>query len=736
MDADALLAAVREAFAADLGEGVRGLESSLVALERAEGDERARLLREVFRTAHGLKGAARAAGVGPVERACHAMESLLGAARDRGRPLDRDDFAALLAAVDALGEAQRSLAAQAEIDEAPFAGVVARLEERVAAGPAVAAATATELPGEASTPTATVPTPAPTPPPGALEAVAPGEPPARARPTSLRLAPERLDALAATGGGLLVAAQAAEGRAARVDDLLAELRRARAALREGPRDPGATDGLHRVERGLVALRAQLFAESRSLARRTRRLADEVRRLRLTPWITATAGLDRVARDVGASRGKEVEVAIAGEALELDRGIVDALRDPLAQLVRNAVDHGIEPPEERRRAGKPPQGRIEIAAEVDEERVRVRVRDDGRGIDPAAVLEAARRRGLERPDDAARALDLVFLPGFSTLDEANDVSGRGVGLDVVASAVRAMRGGVSVSSEPGRGTSFELTVPATLYGLRAVLVREGSQTFAIPATDVARVVRLEPGRIRASEGRAVLAGAEPLPVAPLGHALGLAAGPWDAAGRRLALVLDAGGERAAFVVDDVVSERELSLHPLGPRLRGVALASAVAVLPSGELAIVLATHALVDAARGRRVAPAHAPPPPEAPRRRRIVLADDSATTRTLARSILEASGYEVLPAADGEQAWSLLQQHGADLVLTDVEMPRMDGFELARAVRQSGRFARLPVVLLTGLATEADRRRGLEAGADAYLVKSAFDQRELLEIVADLLEEP
>jgi two-component system chemotaxis sensor kinase CheA len=368
---------------------------------------------------------------------------------------------------------------------------------------------------------------------------------------------------------------------------------------------------------------------------------------------------------------------------------------------------------------------------------VRVADDGRGIDPAGLIEAARRRGLQPPSDPARALELVFLPGFSTLEEANDVSGRGVGLDVVASAVRAMRGNVSVSSELGRGTRFELTVPATLYGLRAVLVREGSQTFAIPAVDVVRVVRLAAGQVRASDGRAVLAGPEPLPIAPLGHALGLAAGPWDAAAGRLALVLDAGGERAAFAVDDVVAERELSLHPLGPRLRGVPLASAVAVLPSGELAVVLASHALVEAARGRRAAPARHPPPgPEEPRRRRIVLADDSATTRALARSILEASGYEILPAADGEQAWSLLQQHGADLVLTDVEMPRMDGFELARAVRQSGRFARLPVVLLTGLASEADRRRGLEAGADAYLVKSAFDQRELLDTVADLLEEP
>jgi two-component system chemotaxis sensor kinase CheA len=560
------------------------------------------------------------------------------------------------------------------------------------------------------------------------------------------------------GGTLLAAVHQSEARSERLDALVRDLRRARAAVasarptlsriverrggvgreaRSAAAAVEAVDELHRLERGLAALRGQLALDAKALERRTRRLAGEVRALRLTPWIEATASLDRAARDVAAALGKEVEVTVAGEGLELDKSIVDALREPLAQLVRNAVDHGIEPPEERRAVGKPPRGRVEVAAVVEGERVRVSVADDGRGLDPERLREEARRRGLAAPADPRRALALVFLPGFSTASEVTEVSGRGVGLDVVANAVRQMRGDVSVSAAPGRGTRFDLAVPATLYGLRAVLASDAGETFAIPALDVERIVRLSPERIATSDGRPVLLGAEPAPLAPLAHALGLASGPWTLEDRRVALLVEAGGQRAAFAVDAILSERELSLEPLGPRLESLSLATAVAPLPGGGLAVVLSTRELVERAHGaspaavvtRRAAPA------AAPRRRRILLADDAATTRALGQSILEGSGYEVVAAADGEQAWALLQQGGAELVVSDVEMPRMDGFELTRAIRQSPRHSRTPVVLLTALESDADRRRGLEAGADAYLVKAAFDQRVLLETIAELLED-
>jgi two-component system chemotaxis sensor kinase CheA len=545
----------------------------------------------------------------------------------------------------------------------------------------------------------------------------------------VRLSTARLDSLAETGGALLLAAQQVEARAGELDALVASSRRARRELRAA-RPAEAASAMLALERDLASMRGRLSHEARALGQGTRRLSADVRALRLTPFTDATAGLDRLARDLGAAAGKEVEVAVEGEGLELDRSLVDALREPLAHLVRNAVDHGIEPPGDRRGAGKPPRGRVEIGARVDGERVRVRVRDDGRGVDAGAVREAAARRGIAAPVEPERVLELLFVPGVSTAGEVTEVSGRGVGLDVVASGVRAMRGTVTVGSEPGRGTTFELTLPARLYGLRAVLAVDGGHALAVPSLDVERVVRLSRDRVRRSEGREVLLADPPLPLEPLADALGLPPAR-DPAPRRLALVVASGGRRAAFAVEEVIAERELSLEPLSAAVEGRRLASGVAVMPDGAVAVVLAPRELVALARG---APAPADAPAAAPRRR-VLVADDAATTRALARSILESSGYDVLAAADGEQAWALLQREGADAVVSDVEMPGRDGFELTKAVRASQRFARLPVVLLTALASDADRRRGLEAGADAYLVKSAFDQRELLETLSHLLQE-
>jgi two-component system chemotaxis sensor kinase CheA len=554
------------------------------------------------------------------------------------------------------------------------------------------------------------------------------------RASAVRLPPERLDALAVAGAALVTAAHQAEASAARLDDLAREARRLRIRARTEIRAPGAgglEDDLRRHERALAGVRAQATQEARALERRTRRLSADIRALRLTPWSEATAGLERMVRDVAARRGSEVELALENQALEIDRAVVDVLREPLSQLVSNAIAHAIEPPDERRAAGKPPRGRVEVAARVDGERLLVTVTDDGRGLDPERLRAEARRRGIAVPAEARRALELVFLPGFSTVPAVTEEAGRGVGLDLVATAVRAKRGTVAVASTPGRGTTFELAIPATLYGLRAVLARDGGQLYALPALDVERVVRVVPEGVGRMEGRPVLLGREPLPLAPLGHAAGVDTGPWKVEDRRTALVVSAGGRRAAFAVDEVLAERELALEPLPHRAEG-ALMSAVSVLPGGGLALVLAAEALLEAAGGAAL-PAEVRPA-EA-RRRRILLADDAATTRALARSILEAAGYEVLSAADGEQAFALLQQQGADALVSDVEMPGLDGFELARSVRATPRFARLPVVLLTALSSDADRRRGLEAGASAYLVKSAFDQRQLLDTLGELLGE-
>jgi two-component system chemotaxis sensor kinase CheA len=376
-------------------------------------------------------------------------------------------------------------------------------------------------------------------------------------------------------------------------------------------------------------------------------------------------------------------------------------------------------------------------------VEVVVSDDGRGFDLEGLRQQARKRGLPVPADERELARLAFLPGLSTARLITDVSGRGVGLDVVKSRLEALHGTVELAFTPGAGTSFTLAVPLTLTTLRALFVTAGGQTFALAGTNVRKLVRVdpaaeEPPQFCSVQGRDALRlrGAPLLPVASLAETLGLRSRePLRPGEKASVLVVAAGEQRLAFVVDEFLAEQEIMIKGLGARIRRVAHVSGATILPSGKIALVLNAANLMRTALA--AAPGRAPAPlvarEAAAARTRILMAEDSLTTRTLVKSILEAAGYDVTAAADGAAAWDLLQQRGADLLVSDVEMPRMDGFALTEAVRGSQRFRELPVVLVTARASDADRARGAAVGANAYLVKSAFDQQNLLETIAQLL---
>jgi two-component system chemotaxis sensor kinase CheA len=329
----------------------------------------------------------------------------------------------------------------------------------------------------------------------------------------------------------------------------------------------------------------------------------------------------------------------------------------------------------------------------------------------------------------------------------------VELDVVKSRVEALHGTVAVTSEPGRGTRFTLSVPLTLTTLRALLLTAGGQPFVLASAHVEKLVRGDPSEVRTVGGRAVLAqGGAPIPVAPLADLLGLpdvapahAPGTGNGRGKRPGAVVVAGDRRAAVLVDELLAEQEVTVKSLGDRVRRVRSVSGATLLPDGRVALVLNPSALTRAVPSRAAAMASAAAATATPARaaaagrsapavrKRLLVVDDSVTTRTLEKGILESAGYEVLTAVDGEDGWRVLERQGADLLITDVEMPRMDGFALTEAVRRSPRFESLPVVLFTSRASESDRARGIEVGADAYIVKSAFDQNDLLETIAQLL---
>lgn len=729
MDADQLRTRLLATFVEELHEHTQLLDAELLALEREPaGPASGERLRSALRSAHALKGAARAVALAPIEALCHRMETVLAAARDHGGLPGAGELQRLLEGTAALGAAERALRSGSEPDPLPLEAAARALEV---------------VPAEAQAAPAEPPSPAPPAPPA----------PAAEVPTeaAVRVAAEELDRLVGWSGELLVARGRVERHPGHVAALRTfvnrwsgEWKSAAARLIEGTTDRRLQRSLQQVGENLRHLASELDrlemtlgSDARELAAVGRSLEDGIRQLRMVPFGQATEGLERAGRDLARAAGKEIALEISGTEVRLDRAVAESLRDPLLQLVRNAIDHGLETPEARAAAGKEPRGRIEVAARLRGEQVEIAVEDDGTGLDLAAIRTAAERAGLEVPADPRDAVRLLFHPGFSTRDRAGEVSGRGMGLDVVRSRVESLRGSIGIRWREGSGTRFELTVPLTLSTGRMLLVGAARETLALPSSAVEGVGRVQAEQIRTIEGReAIFLGGRPVPLVPLATTLGLReVEPPRPEGSLPILILGMGDHRAAFAVDELIGEEEVLVKGLGARLRRVRNVTAGALLPSGNVALILSPADLLDAALGVaprvRLASALAPARPE--RRHRVILADDSPTTRSLERSILEAAGYEVLAVPDGAEAWRILQEQGADLLVADVEMPGLDGFTLTETVRRSRRFQDLPVVLVTGLETEADKAHGLRVGANAYLVKSSFDQRGLLDTVARLL---
>jgi two-component system chemotaxis sensor kinase CheA len=710
MSGDELTERLRATFVQELEEQVRELNGGLLALEQQPDD--AERIRSLFRSAHTIKGAARVAGVPAVENVCHAMESVFAGIRDGRQTLTGSDFSLLFATFDALQEAAGRIRAGQDLRGSAVAALLPRVEDMAArATPRDSDARMSTQPRTSGAPgRRRSPRPSAQPDPAggadaagtAATAAAVATPAASGRPATretdggaelVRVSAERLDALLSAVGELIIATGRIMERSGRNDD-------------DARRLDGATDNV----------------------------ADVVRRLRLRPFGDVCEALPRAVRDVAAAENKEVELTIEGADAEADRMVIDALRDPLIHLVRNAVDHGIERPDVRERAGKPRQGRVRVAAELTGGRLVVSVSDDGAGLDERSIRRSLRERGRQVPESQAELAEALIGGGFSTRQHATEISGRGVGLDIVRSALERVGGTVDVEWVEGRGTTFLLECPPTPATLRAVLVRLGAYVYAIPTAHVERLRRVRTRDLRSAAGGTMMqTGRGPIRVLSLARLLGppLEARPLEDVAN--VVVVAVGSRRAALIVDDVLAEDEIVIRPLMVEEGAVPHAAGAAILPSGHVALVLATGSLLVAGLrpGTAIAPMKAAG--QEARRRRILVADDSITTRTLEQSVLESAGYQVFTAVNGEDAWETLEREGADALVADVEMPRMDGFALCRRVRSSERFRELPIVLVTGLESAADRARGLEAGADAYIVKSSFDQASLLDAVHQLI---
>jgi len=739
MSPDELAARLRATFAGELQEQMRAMNEAVLALETAP--DRLEHVDALFRVAHTLKGASRAADVPAVERVCHALESLLAEARDGARTLGAGDFQLLFAAADALADAGERLSAGREVDDVRLGALLRTLKAGA---------------GHEAPP----PSPAPTPsPPASPRTARPRTVPSESATLAgaegqVRIAASKLDALLASSGDLLVAAGRPALRATEAEELHGALARCATRWREdgrrllldlhrlgaGADEPSLLalgDDLQRLTREAGRLAAAARRDARTLAKNVDDVMGDARTLRLRPFSEACEALPRAVRDLATGAGKEVAFRVVGGDVEADRVVLDGLRDALLQLVRNAVDHGVEAPATRAAAGKPRSAVVVVGAELRGERLRVTVSDDGAGLDLPAIRGALLRRGLAVPDDADGVVR-TFLEGrVTTRSEATTVSGRGVGLDVARTAVHHLGGHLSVTWSVGGGTVFHLDAPVSMTSTRVLMVGVASHLVAIPISYVERIVRVEPKELRLTEGRHVLpTDAGPVPVVSLARLLPpLAERP--ATGGRVALVLLASGaRRLAVAVDELLEAREVAVRPVrGGASRSASLRGA-ALLESGRIALVLDPPAVVGAGLASNVGAGHMVEPRRAaPTRRRILVVDDSITTRTLERSILEAAGYDVLTAADGAEGWRAFQEQACDLVVADIEMPKMDGFALCKAIRASRHRAAVPVVLVTALESDEHRARGLEVGADAYIGKSSFDQQSLLDTIRQLLGE-
>jgi two-component system chemotaxis sensor kinase CheA len=548
---------------------------------------------------------------------------------------------------------------------------------------------------------------------------------------------QRLDRIVALTENLLSPKLAAGVNARRARDLVERLSafRSRAAT---------MSELRAIEDHARALLVSLRTEDKALRTGVDELHDEIRRARMMPGSSILEGFPLMVRDLCRETGKEVVWETFGTTLEIDRKVLELVKDPLIHLVRNAIDHGIETPDARLSAGKSRAGRVTVTfAPSEANRVSIVVADDGAGFALPALREAAARSRIASASRIAALTDadvteLAYSSGISTSPVVTMISGHGRGLAIVRERVERVEGRVSTDSRAGVGTVIRIDVPASIAAYRALLVAAGNDRFLFPMDSVERTFALPHGAAAAALGQGLFQdGDAALPFAHVGSVLGVpfrGPEPNDHRGRLLpCIVIRSGERRGVLLVDDVLGDDEVVLKDFRPPLRRVRNVLASALLGTGQLVLLLRPLDVLLSMQNRTgEAPAKSVVELPAAQQLRILVVDDSITTRTMERNLFEAAGYAVRVAPDGIEAWNILQTTPIDLVVSDVDMPHMDGFELTSRIRAEARLAELPVVLVTALEDRADKERGIRVGANAYVLKSGFNQVNLLEIVRRL----
>ncbi len=805
MNEQELLKKLREAFRQESKERLAAIGAAIVELEKVQdGAQRQGLLEAVYRDAHSLKGASRAVNLKEIETVCQTLESLFSALKGETLVPSAGLFDAIHKAIHFMeailvGDLNQPMAPVSKRELAMLVGELEACQGSEPAGrgrPVVAPPVA--KPQEARVPpmqTVIEPTPAPdqravqkenAPPSAAATPAAtpattsattpiPPPPPAVVVSTeSIRVAVERLDQL------LIKAEEMISLKLISQQHLLnlrqtqqmfglwrkkwseaetgwRSLRKAVLADQSGAANKELGTALETTNQFLAWNQEQFQTLQKEIHTLTKAMDQSNRATnRLVDDLLATAKqvimvessilldpLPRMVREIAREQNKEVALQLSGGDVEVDRRILEEMRDPILHLLRNALDHGLEKPDDRVRAHKDRQGTVEVAiAQTEGNKVEIRVSDDGTGLDLAKIKASALKKGLLTQEQAFSlddpgATELIFHSGMSTAPMITTLSGRGLGMTIVRERVEKMGGSLTVENRPGRGLTFRLTLPVSLATFRGVIVQCARHVFVIPSLQVAGLLRVASNEIRSVENRATLLyKGHPVALVDLAQVLGIAGEAPDRGQntRILVAVLGTDKQQVGFRIDAVLKEQEVLVKGLGKQLQKVKNFAGATILGSGRVIPILNVQELMASAiQNVGSAQLKGSGVQEESKGKSILVVEDSITSRMLLKNILESAGHTVQTAVDGLDGWTALKTSTVDLVISDVEMPRMNGFDLTARIRADAVLAGLPVILVTSLSSRADRERGIEVGASAYIVKGDFDQNNLLGVIGRLV---
>ena len=746
------------------------LSAGVLAIEELERSPQT--VESMMRAAHSLKGAARIVGLDPAVRVAHSLEDVFVAAgkgtfrvqpRHADRLLGGVDFLSSISKADDALEPTSDWAARAEQLVAELTTMLAEQESPVPAAAEAPAAKVVALIPSGTPQTATPATPQTVSQPQPLPSAAvPAAPPRGGEQADrvVRVSADSLTRLVGLAGESLV-----ETRQLRpfVDALLqlrasdVDLCDAISAVDEKLKSgdvavPAAITAMlttirERADANLATLTRHV-EDFESFARRnedlSNRLHHEVIVSRMRPLADGIRGFPRLVRDVARTLGKQVRFEVKGDQTGVDRDILDKLEAPLSHLIRNSLDHGVEMPADREAAGKSAAGTIRLEARHRAGMLQITLTDDGRGIDTEHLRAKAVARGLVARQVADQLtelelLEFLFLPGFSTKDQVTEISGRGVGLDVVQSMVKSVGGSVRVATQPGRQTVFTLQLPITMSVIRALLVQIGGEPYAFPLTRIDQILFCKAGDIRTVEGRQYF-DRDGVSIGLVMAAQILEAAAAPPADPMPVVVISDRGQQFGMIVDTFLGERDLEVRPLDLRLGKVPDVNSASLLENGDPVLIVDVEDLVrsidNVLMGRRLSRVEFERMAEQARqRKRILVVDDSITVRELERQLLHARGFVVDVAVDGMDGWNAIRGTHYDLVVTDVDMPRMDGIGLVTLIKADPARREIPVVIVSYKDREEDRLRGLDAGANRYLTKSSFHDETFVDTIIDLIGE-